>query len=186
MHVAIIYLTLISIDILLITRFEVVGMLPMSYFVAGTGASFLIFICKYRASLFFKLKQRYLIILFLLNILLISIFQLFTGIRYIISDLLIVGELWIKIKLALNIYMSISFFLLTFLIKIFLYNSMLKWLLFSAIIGFVRYGIALILSILPDLIYRYLGILDILMLFGWLMILTTLIKEGYDADNLVY
>lgn len=186
MHIAIIYLTLISIDILLVTRFEVFGMLPMSYFVAGTGASFLIFIYKYGAPLFFKLKQRYLIIIFLLNILLISLFQLFTGIRYIVGDPLIVSDLLIKIELAFNTYMGISFFLLTILIIVSLNKSMSEWLLYSSIIGFVRYGIEFFMGILPNLLYRYLGILDIFMLFGWLMILTTLINEKYDADHLVY
>lgn len=186
MYFAIFYLFLISVDILIIFKFKVLGMLPMSYFVAGTGVSFLFYISKYWNSIFVSYKKRYLFIIFIINIFLISLFQLLTGVRHIVGKTFISDYLWIQISDVFDGFIIISFlFIIIILLKASLNHILSKWLMFCAIIGFTRHGIECILRILPEIIYRYLGVLDIIMLFGWLMIITTFINEEYDVRQLI-
>lgn len=56
-----------------------------------------------------------------------------------------------------------------------------KWMLWSVTIGFISYGVRFFFR-LPILLYRYEGVIDLIMLFGWLMIIDNLLRMEFAVE----
>ena len=175
-------------DILIITRFELLGMLPIHYLVSGMGASFFINVKKYNNIMMYDQRSRCFLNMSFIYFLLISLFHFSCGFRVVIGKLFISDDTWFQIESVIHfIFVFIAFSLL--IVNIFIrsfHDTLFRWTFYSLSVVVLKYGILIFMKNLPTLLFRYFGIFDLLMLFGWLMIIITLIKEESDAESLVY
>lgn len=183
MYFAFFYLFFFALNILLATRFFVLGMVPMHFLVAGVG----FFVCFYlgkRFSLFpiYK-KDSILPKIFFAYVLIVSLFNFFGGLCFSIG---LFREFLLRMHFipdqALCAFSGFLSLWISFLVP--LKSSLLKWMLYSVVAGFIRYSVPLVFG-LPVWLYRYLGVLDLIMLFGWLMMIITLMRLEYGFESYV-
>ena len=186
MYFALFSLLFFALDILLIFKFQALGLIPMEYLVAGVGLfCTVIFIKQYK---FFKILNLHKILTSLFisyvffvavgNLILPTFTHFFKNVehRFIydyVKDLALLGYSVI-LCICIAAFFGIR-------------GNLTKWIFFSAIGGILRFSILRIDHLFEPpisiLIWRYLGILDMIMLFGWLMIIHTLIHAEDDAER---
>ena len=185
---AICFILFFALDILLVTQFEALGMVPMNYFVAGVGVFFLV---RLRNHLLVKERDangRWVYLFFYLFILFISVFNLISGIFSFLHPHEFLSRIWLQAENWTNYTLILFALFLSYKIlrSAPRENFFFKWLLFSSIAGVVRFGMLLPFIKTPIILYRYLGIFDLIMVFGWLMIIIgSMHKEyrfGYNSD----
>ena len=183
MYFSLFYILFFTLDILLVSNFEVLGMIPMNFLVAGTGLFSFFYLLRHNK--FLKINSRFYFFskLFLSYIILISLFNLVQGAYPVFSSFIYLSkEKWFAISSLLNkipfVFSLVILFIAFFILP--LKSSLNCWIFYSAATGLVRYGILVLVKTLPPLLYRYYGVFDLIMLFGWLMIINTSIKKEYS------
>jgi len=178
-YFAFFYLLFFAVDILIATRFDVLGMMPVHYIVAGVGIFFCFFLSK--RLRFFPLSEKFLLSpsIFYVYILIISIFHFMNANSPILISLKVISS---TIELPSDILLIMSgivFFLSLFTMPF--RHSLSRWVLFSAVAGIVRYSIE---YVFPNsiLLLRFGGVFDFIMLFGWLMIIVTILKMEFAVE----
>ena len=177
MYFAFFYLLFFALDILVVMEFAALGMIPMNYLVAGVG-----FFCCYQGGKCFSQFSNYrrssfIYCLFFFYILIISLSNFFWGnfriVRYIfkLSVFFEIVPAWVLFALSGILSLSIAVFLP-------MSSSLSRWMLFSSLAGAVRFGITFIFSG-SIFLHRWDGVLDLVMLFGWLMIIITYLRMEY-------
>jgi len=89
---------------------------------------------------------------------------------------------WFTIKSLVDIIIFIVSLIIFFgcLLMASSKHSIYRWIFYSAGAALIRYGTSIFLKTLPSLFYRYSGVFDLIMIFGWLMIINTSIKKEYS------
>ena len=185
MYFALFYILFFGVDILLVSNFQILGMIPMSFLVAGTGVFLIFYLLRHNKIFKIDSRSSFLFNLFVPYIILISFFNLVRGTYPVFSPAVhfstekwfAITSLIYKVIFILSLIVFFSAFSM-----LFLKHSLNRWVFYSAAIALIRYGIPIFLKILPPLLYRYFGVFDLIMLFGWLMIISTFIKKEYGFD----
>ena len=196
MYFAFLYLLVFAFDILVVTRFHVLGMIPMSYLVSGVGCFFLYFLL--RKKQFFPVHFKYSLFIY---IYILYVFIMFVS-NFIIGNYRIL--VFASILNNSNEFLSdmttysrqLLFFLSLILILMIIHMILSKkapsfWIIISTgvyplyyIIGdFFIYGEVCIPVKTPSLIYRYSGIFDLIVLFGWLMVMRIMLDKEYGFES---
>lgn len=178
------YLLFFAVDILAANGFLILGMMPMSYLTAGVGLFATIIILK-RLSICVRLiTKRLLFYSFILILVVTVLVKLIVNIRTMLGL-----DRWIDFGFFISHVIAIfTIVLLILLLTIGRQsNSLWRWMVYSLATSLSHYALWEILSPVPPIIYRYYGIMDLFILFGWLMIVRTLLKEelaqnGYTAN----
>jgi hypothetical protein len=180
MYFAFFYLIFFALDIFIVSNLKSVGMVPMHFLIGGVGFFFCFYVGK-RFSIFnHHTKYSIIHILSFALIVLVSVFNLFAAISMSIK---IFQVFMVRIgfipEWVFSVFSGLLSLLIVFLIP--LKSSLSRWMLYSAVTCFIRYCIPLVIG-LPELLYRYMGVFDLIMLFGWLMIIITLLRLEYGFD----
>ncbi|MFC1502473.1 hypothetical protein ACFL6A_03575 [bacterium] len=159
----------------------------MAYLVAGVALFLLLFLRK-RLCFFPQGKYTPFLILYLIFIFLTFILNLFLGLNKIIPNIAF-GNTMLFAKIinwVLTFYLiifTVVFYKLIFSRK----DSLFKWIRISILGGILRFGIHLVIPLLPVVIFVYMGVLDLIILFGWLMTIVTISqKELLDGQESIY
>ena len=170
------YLLFFAVDILAANRFLTLGMMSTSYLVAGVGLFVLVILFRRINVCIYYIKQPLPVYIFLLILgLTVSLKLVINGWILLNLDTLINFEI-----IADHIITGITLALLLMLITIWKQkNPLWSWIVFSLAADLCRYILWEILSPVPSIVYRYYGIMDLFILFGWLMIVHTLLKEEF-------
>jgi hypothetical protein len=180
MYFAFFYILFFALDILAATRLQVLGMIPVHYLVAGVGFFLSVFLVRRHhfwnstgiKPIFLILFYSYVILISLLNFILASSRAFYS-----------LGFIRITIFLPAIIITIITALMILFLLfKLPMKYVLSKWILFSMVAGFVRYSVESFIS-LPFILFRYSGVLDLIMLFGWLMIIVTLVRMEFAFEG---
>ena len=179
MYFAFFYLLFFAFDILLATKFDVLGMMPVHYIVAGVGI-FLIFFLRKRVH-FFPSSEKFHLFprIFYIYILLISFFHFLHANSPILLNLKVTSSTFVLPTDILLIFSGVIFVLSFFSLQ--LQHSLSRWILFSAMAGIVRYSVDYVFAT-SNLLLRYGGVFDFIMLFGWLMIIVTILKMEFAVE----
>ena len=175
-------------NIILISKFKTLGMIPMHYLVSGMGASLFFNVKKYNNIMIYDQKSRCFLNLSFVLFFLISLFHFSYGFRVALGKLFISDDTWFQI-ISVIYFIFVFVSCLLFIINIFIIffkNTLFKWTFYSLSVIVLKYGILILLKNLPTLLFRYYGIFDLLMLFGWLMIIFTLFKDKYEVESFGY
>ena len=173
-----------AIDILLVSKLKILGMLPIYYLLAGIGTSFFININHYKSELRYYLKTKSFFTFFLLYMIAITLFHFLIGFRALFGTAFIDSTTFLSLTYISNIVQIISSCFLIFAIFYkSLKNIITRWILYSAIMNIIYNMLDAFLSLLPTEIHRYSGIVGLLLAFGWLMIVFTLINQKYNVKT---
>jgi len=167
------YLLFFAIDILLANNFWVLGMMYTSFLTAGVGVFTIIFMLRRMPICLMSIKPKFLIIGFLTLVSFIS-FRNLIGNQFLIP-IPFIEELYESMRSVIAGIASLL--LVLFFIFQKKKNELKRWMIYSLIAILCHFLLWEILSPVPPLIYRYYGIMDLIILFGWLMIVHTLLKE---------
>lgn len=180
MYFAFFYLIFFALDILIVGNLMSLGLVPMDFLIAGVGFFFCFYVVK-RFSIFtHHTKYSILPKLSFTLIVLVSVFNLFEALCMSIKIFLVfMVRIGFVPEWVFSVFSGLLSLLIVFLIP--LKPSLSRWMLYSVVTCFVRYCLPLIIG-LPELLYRYMGVFDLIMLFGWLMIIITLLRLEYDFD----
>jgi len=85
------------------------------------------------------------------------------------------------VDVAFSFFAFLLFFLTLFVLS--RRDPVFKWLLFTAVFTTLSYLISVCWDPMPSLVFRYSGVFDLPMLFGWLMIIHTLILERFQIER---
>ena len=181
MYFALFYILFFAIDILIVFRFETLGMLPANYLVAGVGTFCIFNLVKRFSFIPERVRDSYVSKLFIFHLFTMTCINLAIGFLVIIQSILshittssfIVSIQWIAFftSLAVNLF-------ITFNIK--LKGSIFFWMFFSVTVSTFRWGIVAIPPEVHALIHRFSGVVDLIMIFGWLMIIVQILKREFD------
>ena len=179
MYFAFSYILFFALDILAATKFQVLGMIPVRYLISGAGFFFVIFTSK-RLS-FFRLNHAGTIIpqFFFFYILFIACMSFLIASSRALQHLSIISMIHSPAMIVQTVISAILIFIILFTKQ--MKSEISGWMLFSVVAGFVRYGVEAFIS-LPFILYRYSGVLDLIMLFGWLMIIVTIVRMEYAVE----
>lgn len=180
MYFALFFLIFFTIDILLVFSLQVLGMIPMYYLVAGVGFFSSFFLYNRISRLPFPSNNRVAPLLFTLHIFFIALDRFYIASRQFI---MIIFEFRLPTIFLTDWFMLISSGFVFFIISITLLkkNKLWKWIMYSLVTGFLN-GLLNLIFGSNILFFRYAGIFDLIMMFGWLMIMVTLLKEEFDTD----
>jgi len=178
-YFAFFYLLFFTFDILLATKFWVFGMMPVHYIVAGVGIFLSFFLFK--RLHFFPSSEKFPLFpgILYVYILFISFSHFMNANSRILINLKVISS---TIELPSDILLIMSgivFFLSFFTMP--LSHSLSGWVLFSAAAGIVRYSVEYVFPY-SNLLLRYGGVFDFIMLFGWLMIIVTILKMEFAVE----
>jgi hypothetical protein len=180
---AFVYILFFMLDILIIHDFSTLGMIPIGHLVAGVSLFMILFLRK-KSKMFPEDDNRWGVYTFFI-VYVYSI--LFTNLFVNIG---VISFIYPKLELnVLSYYMD--FYLLAFSVfYLYLYRNGLwknedlsKWMRWSIIFGLLKPALHVVIFEIPISIYRYWGIVDLAMLFCWLMIITGLIKLEHDSGH---
>ena len=173
-----------AIEILFITEFTTLGMTPMNYTVAAIGIVFLVQLCNYKRIILNIYSSKVIHYLFCLFVLVIILFNIFTAIQQIIQEIVAVNQIFIFIgDIIYTVLVIFSLFLLILIWHKKLKSTLNWWMVFSIIFGTIGWLIKIIFGEWPKVITRYSGVFDLGMLFGWFMIIFSLIKYKYEVES---
>ena len=172
------FLLFIALDILVSGQFQSMGMSPMEYFVAGMGFSFIFYYLRRlrgRASLPARRMD-----LFLMGVGLISCSNLVklysNGFFHTQQE---IRHLF-RISAGLDRYFFLCFLLLT--LSLLEKRWRRSWLMAASLVTVLRYLVECVVRPTPNWLWRYGGVMDLVMLFFWLMILIDALKKECHAD----
>ena len=180
MYFALFFLIFFAIDILLACRFEILGMIPMYYLVAGVGFFSSFFFCSRISRMPFTSNNRIVPLLFSLHIFLITLDRFYVASRRFILEIFefrlpsIYLTDWLMLISSGFVFLIIS---ITFVEK----SKVWNWIKYSLVAGFLN-GLLYLLFGSKSIFFRYAGIPDLIMIFGWLMVMVTLLEEESDTD----
>ena len=186
MYFALIYLFIFGLDILLIHKFQALGLMPMDYLVAGVGVfCSLLFMKQYKSFRMLK-REETVFKIFILYVLIVALFRFGTPIMSLIYASL---KLKVLYDSAIEYILTGYSILLCIIIPVVMdmKAKLPRWLFFSTFSAiFASLQLHLFFNhSLSILIWRYSGIFDLFMLFGWLMIIHTLMHAEDDARSSV-
>lgn len=173
------YILFFAFDILLATRFLVLGMMPMQFVVGGTGVFFIFFLI--RRHHFFTIKRMGTLFpkIFWGYIVLITASNMFEATLRALQSLGIISFDWYPPVLIITVVTAVLAVFAPLMLS--MEHTLSRWLLFSLIAGIVRYGVEALFT-LPVIVWRYLGVLDLVMLFGWLMMIVTMMRMEFSEE----
>ncbi|MCK5147677.1 hypothetical protein KAR48_13040 [bacterium] len=172
------YLGFIALDMLIITGFISFGQLPVNFFLIGTGFTVVLYLYKYILPSITDIGYKRLIVLFSMPIIITCMDRLFDS-----------TYTFIQIFYNFSGHPTYNFIRKTILILFFCVQIIYiikcrpfrRWLLFSSISGLLLHLYHMFFKI-TLMVYRFYGILDFIVLFGWLMVLVDLIREFTNAE----
>lgn len=169
-----VYLLFFAVDMLAATNFLVLGMMSMSYLVAGVGFFTLFLLLKRKDICISHLKKQWIFYFFVFNVILVTGYNLNRCIPNLLN--LIINH---DIDFYLGHFVAgFSGFLLILMLRWAKKSSPVwRWMVYSSAAVLCHYALWEILTPVPVVIYRYYGIVDLCILFGWLMIVHTVLKE---------
>ena len=180
MYFAFFFLLFFAIDILFATRFDTLGMAPMCYFAGGVGL-FCCWLFIKRSTIFkSQVHSKLLLRLFISYVYVITIINFLKGFVNLIQS-----------DNAINIFRVISSlypFLFIFSMVVFIgsifrmiqKNVIIMWIAYSSFVGCLTYCVLFLFESSSVILWRFSGIFDLFMLFGWLMIVHTLIRLEFN------
>ncbi len=178
------YLLFFTIDILIETDFYVYGMMPYNALVTAVSLYTAVMLRHMRPWMN-NPRQRILFWSWIVFMIILFLEHLF----YIVYPSL---HRWITIDLYASIldianhiftvWAGALFFLTWKIMRP--PDRLRKWLMISAAGTMINFGICLIFSPAPVLLYRYEGVLGYVMLFGFLMAVLTIMQKKYDPDTI--
>jgi hypothetical protein len=176
---AFLYVLFFAFDILLATQFLVLGMMPMHFVVGGTGLFFIFFLI--RRHHFFTVKRMGTLFpkIFWGYIVFITASNIFHATVRAFRSLGIISFDWFPPVFIIIVVSALLAVLAPFTLS--MEHTLSRWLLFSLIAGVVRYGIEALFT-LPVIVWRYLGVLDLVMLFSWLMMIVTMMRMEFSVE----
>lgn len=185
---ALLYLGFIALDILLSQNFMVLGMMPMGYFMAGTGYVLVVYILSTHYA---RLKQGPgigVMRLFLTMLALSSTVNLYSCLKKLFKLELMNYQQLIK-TLEVSDYLKIALLLVIALCivvrrKQWWVRPWIRWLLYSSVTGIVVTAYSYMFT-MSRIVYQYYGVANLFEVFGWLMVGIELMKEEVDAFELV-
>ncbi len=180
MYFALFYLLFFTLDILFSTSMQTIGLTPVNYLVAGVGSFCLFFLWKrilidppaYSNPLICKL--------FYIDMFLITIFNfLMANLQFFqFYDHVVIGSTFNRQNIvALNLIL----FVLILCLKT-KRSQLHVWIEYSVLVSLIWYSIPLIIKY-NMLTMRWGGLVDILMLYGWLRIIDLFMAEEYKFGN---
>jgi len=190
MYFALFYIFFFALDILIATRFETLGMIPMNFLVSGVSLFMIIFMRMNKSAVKRAMEEDppfYLLYTFIIATFLINFYHgafRFFVLTYIMppmTEFLYVLDHYIDIAMIL---LSLTLFI-SVLTHCDLSAAVCRWSLQIAVTAFfkyslwwfswVRYG-----SPGHHLLMRYGGVMDLAIIFGWLMVVSTTLKKEHD------
>ncbi len=156
----------------------------MAYLVAGVALFLLLFL---RKRLDFIPQGKYtpfFLIFYLFFIFLVLILNVLLGLSNLYGDIAFGNTM---------LFEKIMNWFLTFYLIIFIVvfhklifsgkDSLFKWIGISLLGGILRFGIHLVIPFLPIMIFVYMGVLDLIILFGWLMIIIVISQKELENGS---
>jgi hypothetical protein len=175
---------LFTFTVLIQTRFEALGMIPVAYLSAGVSFAFLLHQVITRFSLNKLINRRFVTAAFFIWIFLFFINSVLHGFgRFVIDSKAVVEALFLIFRLIeffMSLYSIVLFII--FLMDNRVLANLKRWLLFVAGAGTVRFVVLLVFYPEPVLLFRYDGIFDLVILFGLLMILFVAIRQEHLVE----
>jgi len=180
---SLLYIMFFVIDLLIVTyiifTIPVIGMIPLNYFIAGVGTFIILFLSKKRNSIQVKFKYRFVFWIYYIHIIILSVHNLFIA----TSHLHLIDSGGLISKILSYIIIMISFFIFLFIprFETFKYR-IIRWIYFSSWFVCIRSILDILPLRLPIKIYMNLGIITLPMLFSWLMIIDSMLKEEFPLE----
>lgn len=188
MTFALFYLIFFALDILLVLKFQAMGLNPMEYLVAGVGLFCSVIFLKQCRRFEILQGHRLIVRSFISVVFLTSLTSLSQPILFrFFGDTELTANFDFFREVVLLVCNLVIF--ISILVHVGGKDKLKRWMLLSGIGGILRYTIMRIdqwfRDPIPLLIWRYLGVFDMIMLFGWLMIIHTLMHAEDDAERSV-
>ena len=189
MLVAAIFLIFFCVDIFICTQFQNLGLVPMSYFVSGIGLFYLIHMRRSFKREYQYNKSNMLNVLYIgmyFYVILVSVNNFILGIYSFTQTQLFDLDLWFEIQerimQALLLYSIILFALVIFYIfrK---NNNIMPWILCASAGALMRNTVQFLFESRSIWLYKNMGLFDLPMLFGWLMIIIETFRREYQFDT---
>ena len=178
---ALIFILFFALDILFVTKFQVLGMIPIHYLTAGVGVSFFVNYKHYKKSLRYFLESHLIFILFMLYILTTTLYHFIIGLQVLLDSMSLDIPTFINQSCAGNIILIIMTCALMLPAITSIKKTVSKWIIFSTIFSLLCNLLDIFMYRFDNVIYRYSGVVGLLMIFGWLMIILTLLNEEYNV-----
>src|SRR4030042_6709638 len=181
----VVFVLFFTLDILLITRFSSFGLVPVFYLSAGTGLFMAWFLYRYRNqgtrtvrdAGIFRLYFFSVILIFLNNFLQASMSLIVFLFKYDVKLLFVLSGLT---EIPILIF---SFIILIMVILKPSRSPLEVWILLSVSVTVLKYGLFRFYDALPPLLWRYGGVLDMAILFCWLVIIHKLLEEEMESEQ---
>jgi len=165
-------------DILISFRFFSIGMMPMAYLI--TAVSLFVSVILFRANpAVFNRRERRLNRIWIFFLFFISVFQFLSNMQGKIARLLSMD------MLVLDWIISHSAFCFSTLLLVFTLigkqkSVYFRWQVFSAFSCFMQAVLPVtVWRIMPDKVYYFYGLIQMPMLFGFLMMIDSVLKRRY-------
>jgi hypothetical protein len=176
MYFAVFYLLFFVLDIYLVAG--CIGMVPMHYLVSGIALFLLLFLSR-RLSIFLRNRLPSHFLFFYLGFVVLVFFSdLLIGLSNIFGKIAL-GNLSFFVKISSTILMNYLIICLFMFRKILFVRRvpLVKWIRVSVIGGIIRFGIHIVFPPPSMEIYANMGVIDLIMLFGWLMMIVVIIQK---------
>lgn len=177
---AFLYVLFFGLDIFISSKFLTIGMIPMNFLVSGVALFFILFIRK-RSISFPKDDNRKGIHTYFM-VYISSIFFL-----RILLSMDVFSFIFPEISISFIRYLTDFFLIFYSACFMFLFRNGLwkddhlsKWLRWSMIFSFLKCTPHVVFFYIPVLIHRYDGIVDLAMIFCWLMIIRILMQKEFS------
>lgn len=178
MILLIVYLVIFALDILLVSDFKVLGMGYIVYYQAGSSLVYCIFLNSYAAKAKKILLHSSVNTAFITLNTAIAVYQFLYMVEVYTNN---INRCFVLNTICEAAFAFISFILavLFTILKITRINWIPGIFIISLLVTFIKYGLQGFIHPMPILLFRYSGILDLVLIFTWFRILFLLI----DQDN---
>jgi len=166
---------------LLLSKFQVVGMNYTIYFFTGSSIIYCWFLRSYSATLKKIFSVNSLFWTFFLFNILVSLHQVLFMTEVYFDKIAVYNSIDVVIKLVWTI-LSLLLLCILLVLRITKKRIIPKVVITSLIITAVKFGLESIVQRMPVLIYRYNGIIDLLLVFIWFRIIFLLIEKDNQFE----
>jgi len=181
MYFALLYIIFFTLNIFILMRFQGIWGIPVSFVVAGVGLFCTYEFNKHQSFCDFPLHYSKYFKFFIFYIFLLSSIYFIYGFGAIISRIVKFQFLIFDAISEKLLFIISSITTIIFSILLYLRSYIIKWIVFSSLICTIHWGIIIFIG-KPMPFFFYYGLFDMFMLFGWLMIITILIKREYSLN----
>jgi|GEM_PF-2762700 len=181
------YILFIALDILASGKFLSLGMTPVAFFVSGTGLALSAYVFGLHFTRLRATPWAGVVRFFLVLVIFSSLDKLYLGLTNIFTILQPDMEVYFHVERVIQGVQAglLLLFLFLALRRRLQTTPWGRWLLYSAVTGFFYFLYLFTAPAMPALVYRYLGVADLAVVFGWLMFVVELMKEEVGALELV-